>query len=60
MLDTETVEETKLRNVLDLSFMRSKARPATRGNRPSLLEMTREEFTSRLRQHKKPAPHTVH
>lgn len=59
-MDTEIVLEAE-ESLLNLTFMRSKTKPATtKAKRPSLIEMTREEFKDRLNQHKVKDDRLIH
>ena len=59
-MTTETIEKQK-HELLTMSFMRSKAKPANIGKeKTSLVEMTREEFKRRLEQHKAKSDKFIH
>lgn len=60
MMKTRSEQNSK-RIPIEMSFMRGKTKNSTLKVRPrSLLEMTREEFTERLNQHKAKNDSAIH
>lgn len=58
---TEIIQKEKKHELLTMSFMRSKTKPTNiTKEKPSLVDMTREEFKRKLEQHKSRSNKIIH